>query len=153
MSTRVTDTKIIKTRCKPTPKRGPGRKTKLTPAIQSQIIEAIEGGNYACVACALAGISEPTYYSWIEKGKAGKAPYAEFLKSLEAAEAKAEADRVKTIVTECDGDGHMSLEFLRRRFPERWGNRDTVDNKHDGTIKVLLTVSDTDGDGDNPKAD
>ena len=46
-----------------------GRKTKLTPEIQEQIIKYIEAGSYAKFACHAVGIGETTYYKWIRWGK------------------------------------------------------------------------------------
>lgn len=50
--------------------RSPGRPTKLTPAIQAQIVDAIANGHYDVTAAAMAGIGRSTFYQWIARGEA-----------------------------------------------------------------------------------
>jgi len=46
-----------------------GRPDKLTPQTQAIIVEALEKHNYISTACALAGISEATFYNWLDKAE------------------------------------------------------------------------------------
>ena len=55
-----------------------GRPSKLTSEVQASIVGAIEQGNFAEVAAALAGIHRDTFYSWMDRGKRGEAPYSDF---------------------------------------------------------------------------
>ena len=48
-------------------KKQVGRPTKLTPEIRENFITNLKAGEYIETACTLAGISKPTYYSWIKK--------------------------------------------------------------------------------------
>lgn len=101
-----------------------GRKTKLTPELAEKIANYISTGNYAVVVCGLVGIGESTYYSWLEKGvKAKSGKYREFLELIKRAEAAREAKWIKDI----DGDPSWQSKawLLERRYPERWGKKET----------------------------
>lgn len=47
---------------------GSGRPTKLTPAVQKTIVQALEKGLHIEHACGLAGIAKPTYWEWLQRG-------------------------------------------------------------------------------------
>lgn len=54
------------------PTRRLGRPTKLTATVQNKIVKALRMGNYAEVAAAYAGVSERTFYGWLERGERAK---------------------------------------------------------------------------------
>ena len=58
------------------------RTTILNQLIQSVMVEAIEGGNYATTAAEAAGIGKSTHYEWMEKGEQGIEPYAEYADAI-----------------------------------------------------------------------
>jgi hypothetical protein len=98
------------------------RPPKLTPAIQEKITALMAGGHFAEVAAKAAGIDPRTYYAWRAKGKKSPGtPYGEFERECE----KAEADSELLLVEEVRRKGGWkgALELLKRRFPERWGDR------------------------------
>lgn len=100
-----------------------GRPTKLTPETQAVIVEAFLGGLYAEDAALLGGISEQTYYSWVERGKAGEEPFAAFLEAVETAAAQSSRDAL-LMVRGGDPGWQGSAWFLERRYPMKWGRRD-----------------------------
>ena len=106
------------------------RPTKLTPEVQRRIVEAISGGNYAVVAAEYAGIGQATFYAWLEKGRAGRQPYAEFLAAVKEAEAQAEALAVKAVRVAFGDSWQAAMTWLERRFPARWGRRDRLEVEH-----------------------
>lgn len=57
-----------------------GRRTKLTPEVQETVVKYLKAGLYAEQVCAIAGISEATFYAWQARGR----------KALEALEALGE---------------------------------------------------------------
>jgi transposase-like protein len=75
--------------------RGPGRRTLLTPAVQSRILEAIRQGAFAWVAAASAGISPSTFFEWLRRGEGtdpdrpSTAEFAAFAAEVRQAEAEA----------------------------------------------------------------
>ena len=104
-----------------------GRRTKLSPEVQQRICECLRKGHYAKTAAVLAGISEPTLYTWLERGEAGEEPYAAFRDAIEEANAEAEDMLLETVIS---GGPSMALQVLQRRFAEHW--RDTTRHEHAG---------------------
>lgn len=47
-----------------------GRKSKLTPALQKQIVKLLEQGNSVEDVCSQIDITDRTYYNWRERGEA-----------------------------------------------------------------------------------
>ncbi|MCH9647761.1 MAG: hypothetical protein K0U98_05950 [Deltaproteobacteria bacterium] len=108
-------------------KRTGGRRTKLTPEVQTKIVTAIRAGNYACVAAEYAGITEATFYGWLRRGReAGKGIYFEFLQSVKGAEREAEVRAVALVQKHMEGNWTAAMTFLERKFPQRWGRRDRL---------------------------
>ena len=48
---------------------GRGQPTKLTPAVQARIVDALELGNYLKVACVCGGVGYSTMRGWIVRGE------------------------------------------------------------------------------------
>ena len=81
---------------KPRVKRG--RKNTLTADRMEKLLGCVRRGLSNKDACMVAGISETTFYRWIEKGKhAKRGPYREFWDSLQAAHAHFEKFHLKAI--------------------------------------------------------
>jgi hypothetical protein len=98
-----------------------GRRTKLTAEVQTKICESIIAGNYACVACRTAGVSESTYYAWLERGRhARSGRYLEFLESVTRAETVAEINALANWQAQMPTNWRACQSFLERRFPDRW---------------------------------
>jgi hypothetical protein len=110
-----------------------------------------DSGNYANAAAVFAGISESTYYAWLERGRsvlesspvpAAERPYLEFLQAVTRASAEAEVEAVALIRKAArDGDYLAALRFLERRYPERWGNRRRVEHTVPGREPVEVRLS------------
>ena len=81
---------------KPRVKRG--RKSTLTADRMEKLLGCVRRGLSNKHACMVAGISETTFYRWIEKGKhAKRGPYREFWDSLQAAHAHFEKFHLQAI--------------------------------------------------------
>lgn len=66
------------------------RRTKLTPEIIRTLDELLSIGNTDKVACAAAGISTSSFYSWLKQGEdALRGQYVDFLDMVTRARAKA----------------------------------------------------------------
>ena len=91
-----------------------GRPTKLTPDLQSKMVNLIRAGNYIETASAACGLSKDTFYRWIKEGArlavdlkqlkllAGKkrqeaSALIEFSEAIEKAQAASEARDLLTI--------------------------------------------------------
>lgn len=72
-----------------------GRRTKLTKEIQGALVEGVGLGLKIEDMCALAGIGQSTYFSWLDKGENGKVKiYMEFLEAIK----RAQPQRKKTLL-------------------------------------------------------
>jgi len=101
-----------------------GRKTKLTPELSEKIANYISTGNYDCVVCGLVGIHVSTYYRWLSMGeKAKKGQYKEFYDAIKKAEAAREMKWIRDI--DADTSWQSKAWLLERRYPERWGKKET----------------------------
>ncbi len=106
-----------------------GRKTKLNPEVQKEIVKRIRAGNYIRVACQAVGISHTTYFDWLKKGEEDKSPYAEFLDAVKKAESEAHVEYVAIVASHAPKQWQAAAWWLERRFPELWGRRDRLDIK------------------------
>lgn len=103
------------------------RPTKLTPEIQRTICAALQAGNYVEAACGLAGISDTTFYRWMERGdRESRGQFREFRDSVSRAIAASEAGLVAVVYREAKGNWRAALALLSRRWPERWGNKQEI---------------------------
>lgn len=103
------------------------RPSKFTPEVQQRLCDAIRAGNYYEAACGYAGVDYSNFRRWIEKGeKAKSGPYREFCEAIQKAAADAEATIVAQWRQHIPENWQAARDFLARRFPERWGQRDTL---------------------------
>jgi hypothetical protein len=97
------------------------RPTKLTPELAEKVITAIRAGNYASVSCQRVGISESTYYRWLERGESETSGiYREFLDQIRSAEAEAETHAVAIVRRAMGHEWRAAIAYLERRHPARW---------------------------------
>ena len=99
-----------------------GRKSKLTPDVSSRFCEAIQLGMTYKLACGYAGISEATFYRWVQEAEkpGGRKAQREFRDELKGAEAKGAALNLAVITRAAqDGDWKASAWILERRHGYR----------------------------------
>jgi transposase len=123
------------------------RHTKLTPELTDKICELLEVGMPYHLVCDAVGISESTFYDWINKGNEdnSKKMFSEFSKRVAQSKAKVVEQYLKRLEGYSkDGSVYATTWFLERRCPEDFGRRDKLDldNKHSGKVEVVLTVED-----------
>lgn len=118
-----------------------GRPSKLTQDVKDKVLEAIGKGCTREVAAAYAGIGERTLYQWISYGNKPPqtsameerlAPYRQFAQALTRAEATAEVEAVSVWQAAFKDDWRAVVEWLARKYPDRWGRKERVD------IEVLI---------------
>ena len=98
-----------------------GRPTKLSPQVREKIVSAVKAGAYATTACRAAGISESTFYRWLERGgRESSGVFREFVEAVEQAEAEGEVHAVAVIRRAMGEDWRAALAYLERRHPARW---------------------------------
>lgn len=108
-----------------------GRKSKLTPDIQQQIVTLLKEGHFVEVICKYIGVSYVTYYEWIKKGEAqSSGKYTDFVKAIQEAESKAEM----ILLSKVDDPKYV----LERRFGKRWGKKVEVSGDQDNPIHISV---------------
>ena len=102
-----------------------GRPTKLTPEVQTVIVNAILAGNYMDVAAASAGVSKTTLMLWLRNGaRAEGGIQKEFSHACEKALAEAEVRDVAMIARAGMTEWQAIAWRLERRHPDRWGRKE-----------------------------
>jgi transposase len=116
-----------------------GRRSKLDPERTKLVVEAISLGCHLDAAAAHAGISRTTFWRWMQIGEEAKrGPFRDFYNAVRAAEARLEVVLTGKLRTAADRDWRANLEFMARRFPERWGTKD----RHQVDVTVDADASD-----------
>ena len=117
-----------------------GRKSKLTPELQNSICKIIADGNYASTACAAVGLSEKSYYQWLDLAESGGI-YSAFSEAIKEAEAKAKQYLLNLVTVAAAKPQHWpaAMTILERRWPEEWGRIDRIQSiqKVEGVINVI----------------
>ena len=109
-------------------KRRPGRPSKLTETTKRKLIDAIKGGSYLEPACKYAGIDYSTFRKWMVQGEnAQSGEYREFFEEVQDAIATSEITTVAYWRKHIPHDWKAAKEFLARRWPERWANKQQID--------------------------
>ncbi len=119
-----------------------GRKTKLTPELQEQIVKYIEAGNFAKDACQAAGIGETTFYKWLKKGKEGIEPFREFQESIKKARAKSIIRNTLVIKTAAKNSWQAAACWLERVSHKDWGKKAMYGEIEDSPIKIEIKNKD-----------
>jgi transposase-like protein len=91
---------------------------KYTPEKAKEIVDLIRDGNYNITAALCCGISESTFYKWIED-------HPEFSESIKQARAESERDAVKNIKKAAKDTWQAEAWFLERTNYRKWGKVDT----------------------------
>jgi transposase-like protein len=127
----------------------PGRPTKLTPELQSALVELLTEGVPISTACESVGIDPKSYRDWMRWGQAGngKAPYAEF--SLAIARARSEA-QISLLRTAKAGDAPATSNgiakcaqwTLERLWPKQFAPRVNVriEEELEGLLDVVERI-------------
>jgi transposase len=136
------------------------RPNKLTKEIQDKIVHSIKAGNYIETAAVYSGITKKTLYNWMKRAndeltrldqqprakmKKSEAPFVEFLHAVEEALAFSEARDVNIIAKAAEEDWKAAAWRLKRKFPDRWGDKIETDlkvsGKDGGPIQTETTIN------------
>lgn len=107
-----------------------GRKTELTIEVIESICASIRGGSYVNAACGRARVSYRSFFGWKERGQKERdedieSIYTQFLDAIEHAEADNEVMLVEQVAS--DTDWRAKMEILKRRYSDRWGDRNKME--------------------------
>lgn len=129
------------------------RKSKLTPELIAQVCEKIKGGAYDYIACEAVGISQSTFYEWLQDAEKPDADPLKVAFSESVERARAEARQAAELAVMKDKPETWLLKGPGRERPGRpgWTNESTVNvNPGEGAIKLVW--SDDDGEADHDSA-
>ena len=109
-------------------KQIPQRPLQPSDLSQDQVARLVEGlrrGNDPETVCHLCGVSPDLYDRWMQKGIEAKwGQYADFYRDMKTAEAEAERFAVEAWRDQFEKSWQACREFLKMRYPERWGGGD-----------------------------
>jgi hypothetical protein len=109
----------------------------MTPNVVRTILGFIAAGNYVAVACAAAGVSRRTYYTWRQHAESQPdSCYAEFVSLADKAFAAAEAANIQTIKKAAATSWQAAAWLEERKHPDRWGQRSTTVLDGDLTVGI-----------------
>jgi len=114
-----------------------GRQTKLTKELANDLYDYIRKGCTHKAAYMACGVSNQTFYNWINWGKAGKSPeYIEFFDTIKKAEGEAYAAH-SVNVTKIAAKGNItgSIYWLQNRHPDEWQDKRNHEVKQEIVIK------------------
>lgn len=114
------------------------------------IFEYIKKGNTYQCACGIAGVSTATFALWMRQGREAaekgdtESRYFKFLQGVIKAEMDAEAEVVKYWHDCIPGNWQAARDFLARRNPDSWGNKERVEMKQEVEVtqKAILEIPD-----------
>lgn len=123
-----------------------GRPTKFTPVIREAILQAIRMGNTRASAAEATGIHRDTLHTWTER-------FPAFSDAIKEAEAYAEQEAVKAIVSQFHHQWTAAAWYLERKHPDEWGKKERVDVTSGGkpfsfTLQVAQAQDDVNSDSD-----
>jgi len=146
------------------PKPQVGRRTTLTPELQSDLVKIIQIGNYYVTACRYVGVPESTFYRWLERGekeiariieieeKKGKEVrpnkreliYVEFWEAIKRADSSSEVTAMLKVKSAFGDSWQAAMTFLERRFADRWRRKDRTEiTDGDGNpVQVMIYLPD-----------
>lgn len=122
---------------------------KLDDAMIVALSDLVSKGNYYHDACAIAGISEPTYYEWIKLARQDETNglteessiYLRLAKSLQKARADNRAQFVAVIKEAAfvKREWLPAITYLERTDPDNWGRKDRVRVDSHETKEITVT--------------
>lgn len=83
---------------------GAGRPTFLTPELQEGICDLIRKGNRPAEAAGCFSVSQRAFYEWMQEGKKGTEPYAQFAHAVKTAVSDAKEGLVALIRSAAEKD-------------------------------------------------
>lgn len=101
--------------------------------------QALSTGATRRASAIYAGISEASFYHYLERGEADKqadqeTPFSEFLEIVTRAEAQADVLANTAIRSAMANDWRAAAWYLERRHPADWGRQERHQVEHSGSV-------------------
>ena len=114
------------------------------PERVGRLFDELITGNYRETAARLAGITDRSIRSWMQKAEEGDPRYQAFANVVQVAEAHAESSAVRNVRAAGKSPQFWTVKmtYLERRHPERCGRRQDDTN----TPKVIVQIGIKDSD-------
>lgn len=115
----------------------PAKGAKIDAPTWGRFLDLLKVGVYRNVAARACGIPESSVRDWARRGRKHPAgAYGKMLAKMEEAEAQAEAD-LSASLAQSKSDW-AKLQFLARRWPERWSEKQRVEvsGPADGPVEI-----------------
>lgn len=128
-------------------------KIALTQEVIDKVYEVLLEGNYANVACELAGICETSYYKYIREAKkdedAGiESIYTKFAQTIKKAEAEAEKKYLETIKKASINTWQAAAWYLERKHRQKWATRTEIEHSGDVGVRIIDDIGDEEDEED-----
>jgi transposase len=120
-----------------------GRKPKLTPELSTMLYKLLLLGLPVNRALDMVGISNKTYYIWLEKAERGKGLYVQFGNLIKQAESELQTRILSNIsVKAAKRDSWESdYRFLESRFKQDYSKQPDNDADRQASIKTITILS------------
>lgn len=120
-----------------------GRKCKLTPQVEQDIIDCLNAGNFLTVAIEFAGVDKSTFYKWNKKGlEHPRSKYGKFRDRVRKAIRTAEVRNVSVINNAAQNGNVDAAKFwLSRKCYKRWGDKSKVELDTGDAGKITVRYS------------
>lgn len=114
-----------------------GRRPKLDDITLDRLLNAIRLGSSYKDACAYAGVSFQTFFTWREKGERDRLEskitgYTDFLDQLEKTQVEVKLAMLTTVVKAGRTDWKAAIALLRARYPSEFGGSSVSDKAIEG---------------------
>lgn len=114
------------------------RPTKLTDAVQQDLVYALGEGAAIAHACDYAGIHPDTYYDWLRRGEAGEEGFSEFSESVTRARGRGVLRHLRTITRASEAGSWQAAGWvLQHRYPAEYGAKLKISGDADSPLRVL----------------
>ena len=113
---------------------GEGRPTLCNAQVTKIVAEGLSKGLGVRASVARAAISKVTHYEWLDRGRAGEEPFANYLNVCEKAHSDFVDSKLTQIDAAADSNWQAAAWRLERGDPEEFGRREKTDLHLSGKV-------------------